>query len=127
VRGEVAVLKGSVEKLRVLMQAERLTKAMMVGQPKGEMPPDMWVMPMEPPVKSMATAEGDREFTTGEGWRCSQHRHQECDEPQPAMSCHAPSPLAMFVTPLERDARSYRLRAFRRARYHARDREVGQM
>jgi hypothetical protein len=57
VRGEVVVLKGDAERLRVLMETERLTKAMMVGQTKEEMPPDMRGMPMEPLVQSMAAAE----------------------------------------------------------------------
>jgi hypothetical protein len=89
--GEVVVLEGGVEKLRASMKAETLTKAMIVGHAKGEMPPDMRVLPMEPTVKPMAAAE--REFTTREGWRRSQHHHQECDEQQPAMSRHDPSPL----------------------------------
>jgi hypothetical protein len=63
------VLEGGVKKLRLPMEAEVLTKALMVGHAKGEMPPDMRVMPMESIVKSMAAAE--REFTTGEGWRHS--------------------------------------------------------
>jgi len=57
VRGEVVVLKGGAERLRVPMETERLTKAMMVGHTKGEMPPDMRGMPMEPLVQSMAAAE----------------------------------------------------------------------
>jgi hypothetical protein len=60
--GEGVVLEGGVKKLRVPMEAEMLTKALMVGHAKGEMPPDMRVMPIEPTVKSMATAE--REFTS---------------------------------------------------------------
>lgn len=95
------MLEGGVKKLRVPMEAEMLTKALMVGHAKGEMPPDMRVMPMEPIVKSMAAAE--REFTTGEGWRRSQHHHQERDEQQPSMSCHNSSLLPMFVTSLRRD------------------------
>jgi hypothetical protein len=62
--------------------------AVMVGHAKGEMPPDMRVMPIEPTVKSVATAE--REFTSGEGWRRSQDHHQACDEQQPAISHHDP-------------------------------------
>jgi hypothetical protein len=61
----VVVLKGAVEKLRVPMEAERLTKAMMMGHAKGERPSDVRVLPMEPTVQSMAAAE--REFTTGDG------------------------------------------------------------
>jgi hypothetical protein len=90
-----------MKKLRVPMEAEMLTKALMVGHAKGEMPPDMRVMPMDPIVKSMGAAE--REFTTGEGWRRSQHHHQERDEQQPSMSCHNSSALPMFVTSLRRD------------------------
>jgi len=78
VRGEVVVLEGGVEKPRAAVEVETLTKAMIVGHAKGEMPPDMRVMPIEPTVKSMAAAE--REFTSGEGWCRSQHHHQECDE-----------------------------------------------
>jgi hypothetical protein len=62
----------------------------MVGHAKGEMPPDVRVMPIKPTVKSMATAE--REFPSGEGWRRSHEHHQECDEQQPAMSRHDPPP-----------------------------------
>jgi hypothetical protein len=69
VRGEVVVLEGGVEKLRMPMEAERLTKAMMAGHAQGEMPAKMRLMPLEPLVQSMAAAE--REFTTGEGWRRS--------------------------------------------------------
>jgi hypothetical protein len=92
-----------VEKLRVPMEAEMLTKAMIMGHAKGEMPPDMRVMPMEPLVPSMAAAA--RELTTGEGWRRRQHHHQECDEQPPAMSRHDPSPLPMLVPSWQRDAR----------------------
>ena len=98
-------LKGGVEKLRVPLEAEMLTKAMMAGNAKGEMPLEMRVMPMEPVVKSMAAAEGERGFTTGQGWRRSQRHHQERDEQQPAMSRHDPSPLPTFVPSLRCDAR----------------------
>ncbi len=74
------VLQGGVEKRRVPMEAEMVTKAMMVGHDKEEMTPEMRVMAMEPMVKSMAAAKGEREFTTGEGWRRSQHHHQERDK-----------------------------------------------
>jgi hypothetical protein len=84
----VVVFEGRVEKLRAAMEVETWTKAMMVGHAKGEMPPDMRVMLIEPTVKSVATAE--REFTSSEGWRRSQHHHQECDEHQPAISHHDP-------------------------------------
>jgi hypothetical protein len=84
------MLEGGVEKLRAAMEVETRTKAMAVGDAKEKMPADMRVMPMEPMVKSMAAAE--REFTTGDGWSRSQHHHQECNEQQPAMSCHDPSP-----------------------------------
>jgi hypothetical protein len=57
VRGEVVVLKGGVERLRVPMETERLTEAVMAGHAKGEMPPDMRGRPMEPLVQSMAAAE----------------------------------------------------------------------
>jgi hypothetical protein len=57
VRGEVVVLKGGAERLRVPIETEGLTKAKMVGHTKGEMPPDMRGMPMEPLVQSMAAAE----------------------------------------------------------------------
>jgi hypothetical protein len=53
----VVVLEGGVEKLRASMKAETLTKAMIVGHAKGEMPPDMRGRPMEPLVQSMAAAE----------------------------------------------------------------------
>ena len=69
-------LKGGVEKLWAPLEAEMPTKAMMVGGAEGEMLPEMRVMPMEPVVKSMATAEGKRGFTTGQGWRYSRHHHQ---------------------------------------------------
>ena len=98
-------LKGGVEKLRVPLGAETLTKAMMAGNAKGEMPLEMRVMPMEPVVKSMAAAEGERGFTTGQGWRRSQRHHQERDEQQPAMSRHDPSPLPTLIPSLRRDAR----------------------
>jgi hypothetical protein len=98
VRGEVVVLKGGVEKLRVPMDAEMLTKAMLVGPTKGEMPPEMRAMPMEPMVQSMAAAGGGRECATGEGWRRSQYYHQERDEQPPAMSRHDSSPLPMCVS-----------------------------
>jgi hypothetical protein len=73
VRGEVVVFEGGVEKPRPVMEAESPIQAMMVGHAKGEMPPDMRVMPMEPMVQSMAAAEAaaEREFTSGEGWRRS--------------------------------------------------------
>jgi hypothetical protein len=90
VRGEVVVLEGGVEKLRVPLEAERLAKAMLVGHAKGEMSPDMRLMPMEPLVQSMAASES--EFTTGESWRRRQHHHQQHDEQQPVMSRHDPSP-----------------------------------
>jgi hypothetical protein len=90
VRGEVVVLEGGVEKLRVPLEAERPTKAVLVGHAKGEMSPEMRLMPVEPLVKSMAAAE--REFTTGESWRRRQHHHQQHDKQQPAMSRHNPSP-----------------------------------
>jgi hypothetical protein len=96
----VVVLKGGVEKLRLPLEAEMLTEAMMAGDAKGEMPLEMRVMPMEPVVKSMAAAEGGREFTTGEGWRRSQHHHRERDGQQPAMSRHDPSPLLTCVPSL---------------------------
>jgi hypothetical protein len=85
------VLEGGVERLRMSLEAERLAKTMMVGHAKGEMPPDMRLMPREATVKSMATAE--REFPSGEGWRRSQDHHQECDEQQPVMFRHDPFPL----------------------------------
>jgi hypothetical protein len=88
--GEVVVLEGGVEKPRVAMEAETLTKAMAVGHAKEKMPAGMRVLPMEPLVKSMATAE--REFTTGDGWRRRQHHHQEPNEQSPTMSRHDPSP-----------------------------------
>ena len=84
------VFEGGVEKLRAAMEVETWTKAMMVGHAKGELPPDMRVMLIEPTVKSVATAE--REFASGEGWRRRQDHHQECDEQQPAMS-HPDPPL----------------------------------
>jgi hypothetical protein len=90
VRREVVVLEGGVEKLWVPLEAERLAKAMPVGHAKGEMSPEVRLMPMEPLAKSMAAAE--REFTTGESWRRRQHHHQQHDEQQPAMSRHDPSP-----------------------------------
>jgi hypothetical protein len=85
------VLEGGVEKPRMPLEAERPTKAMMVRQAKGEMLAKMRLMPLEPLVQAMAAAE--KEFTTGEGWRRSQHHHQECDEQQPVMFRHDPSPL----------------------------------
>lgn len=91
-RGKVVVPKGGVEKFRVPLEAEMPTKAMVAGDAKGEMPPEMRVMPMEAVVKSMSAAEGKGGFTTGQGWRYSRHRHQERDEQQPAMSRHNPSP-----------------------------------
>jgi hypothetical protein len=85
------VLEGGVEKLRMSLEAERLTKTMMVGHAKGEMPPKMRLMPPELLVQAMPAAE--REFPTGEGWRRSQDHHQECDEQQPVMFRHDPFPL----------------------------------
>lgn len=49
----MVVLGGGVEPLRVSMEAEMLTKAMLVGHAKGGMPPEMRVMPLEPLVKSI--------------------------------------------------------------------------
>jgi hypothetical protein len=86
------------------METELPIKALMVRHAKGEMPPDMRVMPVEPMGKSMAAAEGVKEFTTGEGWRRSQHDDQERDEPQPAISRHDPSPLPIFVSSSRCDA-----------------------
>jgi hypothetical protein len=88
------VLEGGVEKPRMPLEAERLTKAMMVGHAKGEMPLEMRLMPLEPVVQSTAAAE--REFTTGKGWRRGHHHHQECDEQQPVMFRHDPSPLGCW-------------------------------
>jgi hypothetical protein len=99
VRGEVVVLEGGVEELRVPMEAEMWTEAMMVRHVKGEMPSDMRVMPMEPLVQSMAAAEGERGSTTGEGWRCSQDPDQERNEQKPPMSCHDLSPLPFPGSP----------------------------
>jgi hypothetical protein len=81
----VVVLKGSAEKLRVPMEAEMVTKTMMVRHDKEEMSPEMQVMAMEPMVKSMAAAQAEKEFTTGEGWRRRQHHHQARDEKPPAI------------------------------------------
>jgi hypothetical protein len=103
--GEVVVLEGGVERLRVPLEAEMPIKAMLVGHAKGEMPPDMRLLPLEPLVKSMAAAEAGREFTTGESWRRRQHHHQEYAEHQPAMSRHDPSPLPMVVPALRCEAR----------------------
>jgi hypothetical protein len=105
VRGKVVLLKGRVEKLRLPLEAEMPTKAMMAGDAEGEMPPEMRVMPMEPVVKSMAAAEGEGRFTTRQGWRRSQHHHQQGNGQQPAMSRHDPSPLPTFVPSLRCDAR----------------------
>jgi hypothetical protein len=74
----VVVFKRGVEKPPAVMEVESRIKAMMVGHAKKEMPPDMRMMLMEPAVKSMAAAE--RELTSGECWRRSEHQHQECDE-----------------------------------------------
>jgi hypothetical protein len=64
-RGEVVLLKGRVEKLRVPMEPKVPTKEMMVGHAKGEMSPDMRGMPMEPLGQSMAATEGERGFPPG--------------------------------------------------------------
>lgn len=104
-RREVVVRERGVEKPRVPMETERVTKvtkAMMVRHDEEEMSPEMRamprVMPMESMVKSMAAVKGDREFTVGKARRRSQHRHQESGEQPSAICRHAPSPLAVHVT-----------------------------
>jgi hypothetical protein len=76
----VVVLKGGAERLRVPMETEMVTKAMMVRYDKEETTPEMRLMPMEPMVKATAAAKSESEFTAGEGRRRHQEHHQARDE-----------------------------------------------